>query len=208
MSAPLVRMILVQFVISKQGYIPPVVFGMRKEKEFVSRDDSDANKPNVQNVLNCSLQRLDLASAGYSLVDANTRKVEGEKIHYTVSFWFCQNQFVKLSDEFQLAQAELTREFNQICQSAFWKMRLFTSQFFDCSEGGKVLVPNQLFALLNFNDRTAIKNPDGSSVLRWRRDANKEKIGDAPVPIWPSHFFKMDGGQIAVFANEEQLASK
>lgn len=203
MSAPLVRMLLFQFIIRNPADIPEVVFGMRKEKEFVPRDDSDGSKPKVQDVLNCSLQKLDLTSAGYSLVDANTRKVEGEKIHYTVSFWFCLNQFVKLSDEFRLIQTELTREFEQICHGAFWKMRLFTSQFFDCSEGGKIPVPNQLFASLNFNDRTAIKNPDGSSVLRWRKDANKERIGDAPIPIWPSHFFKMDDGRIAIFANPE-----
>jgi hypothetical protein len=202
----LVRLLHFKFIVRKSADIPRKVLGMRWQKTFGPREAGDNKPPVVKDVKNCSLQKLDLTRAGYSLIDAKTRQVviNDEVDHYAVNFWFCLNQFVRLSDGFQPLQAGLTREFEQICQSAFWQMRMFTNPFLDCSGDTKVLVPDQIVGELEFNDRTAIKNPNGSPVLRWRRDENKQKLGDTPIPIQPDHYFTMDGGNLSVVPVEEE----
>ena len=191
-----VRLILVQFIVRNTADIPKTVFGMRREKKSGERP---AGTPQVQDVTNCSLQQLNLAEAGYQLVDAYTTRSTGQNVHYTVSFQFCLSEFVQLSDQFKLVQSKLTDEFGQICQSAFWKARLFTNPFFN----NHVLVPNQLFVAINLNERTAIKNKDGSPVLRWQKDETGEKIGTGPVPIQPDYYFEIHDGEIKISPSEE-----
>jgi hypothetical protein len=204
----LVRLLHFKFIIRNSADIPRKVLGIRWQKTFEPRGEGerDNKPPVVDKVESCSLQKLDLDTAGYQLVDAKTRQVlKGDRVdHYAVNFWFCLDQFARLSDGFQALQAGLTSEFKQICQSAFWQMRMFTNPFLDCSGDTKVLVPDQIAGELEFNERVAVKNRDGSPVLRWHRDEKGEKIGDTKFPIQPDHYFTMDGGNIAVVPVEDE----
>lgn len=79
------------------------------------------------------------------------------------------------------------KDLQDIASVSLWRVRCFSNP---SENGGHTLS-------INLEARCPLFLPNGEKVVRWERDAEQNKIGDAPVPISPSSFLDIgDSGDI------------
>lgn len=195
----MVRLVLLQFRFSNPDAIPTSL--MRLERKTNDERKGPANGMLViEPKEKCSLLELpgELAMAKYEMVDAfykerrDAYSPRGAKTYHVVSFLFARKEVAKISKEFRKARKNIRAELRSICEAAMWRVRAFSNPFF--KEGEEI--PGLSAVSINLEVRNPLFRPDGQPVTVWQKDGNGDRIGDAPLPLKPSHHLRIDGGAI------------
>lgn len=193
------RLVSLQFSFSNPNIIPKNV--RRREQE--TKAESDTRKQNQGGILaiepceNVSIATLvlELESLGYKLVDglyqARQDRVRPSQMYHMVRFIFARTEHAEISDQFREIQLKIREELLDICENAFWRIRVFSNPFY--KDGEEI---NGLRALsFNFEVRIPRLLPDGKPVVQRRKDEHGRKIGD-PVPIEPAYHLVVKDGTV------------
>jgi len=194
-----VRLVVLQFSFSNLKLIPSQI---RQNSQKPPSKFADS-KPGVsgEQILNPIENvgglpfRLDLAKAGYVLVDAFSRidQKNGQPFGI-VRFVFAHHSHATSSKEFLKVRGAADDALCELLEQAMWRVRGFLNHFF---EDG-VIVDNTYVVSINLEARSPLFDGNGNRLTRWKKDEHNERIGDAPVPLEPVRFLRITDGDIAV----------
>ncbi|AKM78551.1 MAG: hypothetical protein UY31_C0018G0010 [Candidatus Wolfebacteria bacterium GW2011_GWE1_48_7] len=132
----------------------------------------------------------DLKAKGYDLVNAcceERRNVKGPGSHYIARYTFATAESgLSITERFEYRKATFLRELAFIGESALWKNRTFSNPFI---RDGKPVTGFRAASLV-FDTRQPFYQGDGQPVTVWLKDEAGERIGDAPIPLAPSHHLR------------------
>ena len=194
-----VKLVLLQFMCTTKA-LPSGLFEKNKE----SVDELIARKSGIQGVQffeptqNVSLLKFleDLAEAGYTIVDAhyqmraNTRGQENP----VVKFVFISEDNLRNPGEFTTHKVAATKSLEQMCSQATWSAMGYLNPFFQSGHE----VDRAHSVSINLAARIPLVGPDGNPLLRWQKDEAGERIGDAPIPLEPKKFLRIQEDNICI----------
>lgn len=192
-----VRLVTLQFSATNPSFVPERLPRKGKEtvEQFVVRKSAIKGHQILEPVERVSglYFSQDLEGEGYQPVDAFARTMEKDGRPFTVArFVSVAEQYVDSSEEFLKIKPICKDAQVQIVTQALWRIRAFLNPFF---ENGEV-VDGQYAISVNFEARVPLVDKDGKPLLQWRKDERGERIGDAPVPIEPRLFLRIENGDL------------
>ncbi len=192
-----VPLIALQFSFSNSNAIPTMVKRLNREtpEERVVRKDRSSGVMVIEPTAKCSLVEFlgELETAGYEMVDAfhkeriDAKDPRGKKSYHMMRFLFARREFVDLSDEFKKVRDLIYFELRSICESAMWRVRVFSNPFYENGEE----VPDRRAVSINLEAREPFSRPDGQPVTVWQKDENGNRVGDAPLPLKANHCLRI-----------------
>ena len=182
-----IRLVTLQFSFTNPDVVPSCVKRLSHEtqEQAVARKAMPTpGQPVIQPTEDASLMRLPsaLEKVGYELVDAFYKPRIDQKsgrTYHMVRFVFAHHDYVNLSDEFKRVRNTIRVALDEVCIQAMWRVRSFVNPFF--KDGTQC--DGQSALSLNFEARKPLFLPNGQPVVVWQRDANGEKVGEAPLPL-------------------------
>jgi len=201
---PSARLVALQFSFSNPKAIPSSIKSAVAEmpEDMRDRASSSNGKLVIEPTSNCSLIVFfeHLEAEGYEMVDAFSqrridRKSEGKRAFYIVRFLFARHEFADVSDAFKRIRENMREEFQSMCDSAFWRVRVFSNPFF--KDG--VEIPGARFISINLEAREPRLHPDGELVLARRKDESGRRVGE-PIPLEADYDLGVLGDSIALVA--------
>lgn len=194
------RRIVVQFSFTNAAAIPPSVARRNPEtlEERIERKSHSTGSMFIAPTPQCSIADFltELETEGYELVDAFYKpRIDGKdprsnRTYHMVRFVFATSDLAKPSDEFKAARETLRAELKAICEGALWRVRSFLNPFYVNGEE----VEGQNVVSVNLEAREPLCRPDGQPVTVWQKDADGNRVGNAPLPIAPkSNLHIVDG---------------
>jgi len=198
-------MVAMQFSFSNARAVPRWIGAEEREspEESKGRKNRSTGKLVIEPVEGCSLMRFveDIEKAGYTLVDAfsqkRLQKGQVENTYQMVRFVFVRNDFLKSPNSFASVRALALASLNEMCKSALWRIRAFLNPYYDHGEK----VPGEYFVGINLEARQPLRLLDGRPVTMWQKDERGMRIGDAPLPLQPSHWLRIQNEEICLVAN-------
>jgi hypothetical protein len=193
-----VRLVLVQFSFSNPDAIPPSVRWRRPEtqEERVERKDHVAGVMIVQPTEGTSLAEFprDLEAAGYKLVDAFCKERINDNPHlkryHMVRFIFARREHAQISQGFWKVRDAIRAEFQGICGSAMWRVRVFDNPFYQDEEE----VSGRRTMSINLEVRQPLF-VGGQPVMVWQRDDVGRRVGSAPIRLTAKRHFRVVAGE-------------
>ncbi|MEK7465755.1 MAG: hypothetical protein AAB631_03205 [Patescibacteria group bacterium] len=138
-----------------------------------------------------------LEGIGFVMVGAWCRQMQdpkSKKYHFITRFMFAPENWATCSKNFVAERDVLRDAFEEICAAALWRVRGYINPLFV----DKQVVPGKFAASINLEGRVSLFESNGTRVLRWKRDAGGNKIGDTALPLEPSGFLTVQDGQICL----------
>jgi len=176
-----VRMVLVQFQCNGHKGVPAYITRL-DEKSSASRGYTGKGVQVIKPTQNVSLDELctGLKASGLELVSAfcQDRPVDGHS-RYIVRFTFVRASDVKDPAEVYKWQNLMRTALSEMCETALWQTTAFVNPYFRDSEA----VEGLSTASINCNMRTPLYCSDRTPKMRWQKDDNGRRIGDAPLPL-------------------------
>ena len=201
-----VPMVSVQFSFSNPEVIPVLVRHRNNEtheehKERDVRKNHASGRLVIEPTERCAVANIldGIESAGYELVDAlyqervDPKDPTGRRRYHMVRFQFAPRPAVQISTEFKTIREQIRLEFQDICETAQWRVRAFLNPFYQNGEeiSGKNAVS------INCEARNPLFYPDGKPILVWRKDERGNRIGDAPMlPMANRDFLIANDGEV------------
>jgi len=202
-----VKLLMLQFVFSNMGALPAGFFEKKRETldELTARRSGVKGVQFIEPIQDVSLLQflLDLAKAGYVLVDAFFQmraSVRGQQ-YPSVRFIFAAEESVRPDGEFANHKQNAENALLQMCKEAMWRVRAFLNPFF---EGG-LPVDGQHAISINLEARSPLLDGEGNPLMRWEKDENGEKVGNKPFPLEPKLFLCIEDGNIIVAPAQEKV---
>ena len=200
-----VRLVALQFSFSNPDAIPASVKRLNREtqEERVERKGHSSGVMVIEPTEKCSLAEFlgELETAGYEMVDAfykeriDAKDSRRKRTYHMVRFLFARREFVNISDEFRTARGAIRTELRNICAGAMWRVRAFSNPFY---KNGAREVSDQSALSINLEVRTPLFRPDGQIVTVWQKDANGNRMGDAPLPLKVDYCLRVVDGAITL----------
>lgn len=136
---------------------------------------------------NCEVDDLldQLKDAGYELVDACWQQRLGVSPTGRDHYYMIHFEFRKRDQAGQYeATDDLYRAFaawylKKLVHNAYWRVRAYVNPPLDSRLGAEDVS-------INFEVRTPCREADGRLMRQWNRDADGERVGDAPVEVRPN----------------------
>lgn len=189
-----VRLVMLQVRFSKKEYIPNAIQGLRREteEERVKRSGPTNGIQVIEPTKQTSLQNFleEFEALDYELVsayaekrtdtnDASDKRDSYEPKYYIVRFVFVRREFAQTSEAFKAVRSDVRAALQEICETAFWRVRAYSNPFFENGEE----VSGQRAVSINLEGRQPLLQSDGQPVMaRIKVDGKAE--GD-PVPLRP-----------------------
>ena len=209
-----VRKVTLQFSMSHGNQVPRLVTWIKPEC-FAERSlrkaaavpgeqflipENDASGRGVNDV---SLIYVvdDLIAAGFTLVEAIAQERSSNKAgapaYAMVRYSFYRNELAKHSSDFLQNMANIVRDLQEFLELALWRVRGFRNLYFQ--EDGTVM-DGAYGISVNMEARNPlfVGNDMTKPQVRWQKDANGDRVGDAPLPVVP-------GSYVSVIDNEVSL---
>jgi len=195
-----VRLVIIQFAYTNENLMPAEV-GVKQEtiEQFLAKSQSVKGEQVVDPTQDIGVLpfTLDLIEAGYELVDAfSRRQSKNGRPFFTTRFVFSQKEQAHSSEAFLAKKEAILAALTRLVTEAMWRARVFLNPFFCEGE----MVPDVYSISANFEARVPLFDGNGKLLLRWQRDASGEKVGDAPLPIKPVGFLRIQDNGICVVA--------
>lgn len=196
------QLVILQFSFSKLSLIPNCIPMRAPESKEKTTERKNAVRgeqiiPETAGVKVLGFLQS-LIPYGYQLSDAFalTREKNGQE-YGVVRFVFAGPGHHMASAEFAKNRPAYLEELRKLLDEACWRVRAFINPFFR----DQLPVDDKYVISINLEARDPLVNPDGSLILRWKRDENNNKIGDQKFPIEPKNFLKIRNGEVVIVAN-------
>jgi hypothetical protein len=143
----------------------------------------------------CSIESLpdEVAPAGFYLVDAyaqqRTDPNNPRKRWYMARFIFIRTEELdpNREDELKGLREGVEVGLQELCILALWRVRAWKNPYFKDGEP----VEGLHAASVNMEVRKPRFSPNGDPILQWERDAEGNKVGDAPLPLVPAAYLRI-----------------
>lgn len=198
------RVIALQFSFSNPDAIPASVKRMSREtqEERVERKSYSSGVMVIEPTEKCSVAEFlgEIEAAGYEMVDAfykrriDAKDPRGRSSYHMVRFLFARHDFVELSDEFKKVRGVILSELQSICESAMWRVRVFSNPFYKNGEE----IHGQRAVAINLEVRQPFHHPDGKPKTMWQKDGNGKRIGEAPLPLKADYCLRIAGDAVSL----------
>lgn len=194
-----VRLVLVQFRCKNWDAVPELVQDIL---EWNGLEDSATREERYERMgsgvrviaptKNVSLAELceGFESAGFELVDgfnaSRSRGIgdcSGSGYDRVVISRFVFVRSEDVYNRIEDRQSKLREAFAEICETAFWQAEAYLNPYFKDNE----VVDGLSSVSINCNTRIPLFRPDGTPEMRWQKDADGNRVGDAPQPLQPDH---------------------
>lgn len=192
-----VRLVTLQFSFSNPEAIPAGVKQRAQEtvQERVERKSRTSGMMVMEPTKDVSLTEFlgELEAAGYEMVDAfckerlDAKDPRGRRTYHMVRFIFARHEFVNISEEFRKIRESIRAEIQEMCQAAFWRVRMFLNPFYQNGEE----TADQRVLSINLEARQPRFLPNGQPVTLWQKDENGRRVGNSPLPIQPDHHLRL-----------------
>lgn len=192
-----VRLVSLQFSFSNPEAIPAGVKQRAQEtvEERVERKSRTSGTMIMEPTENCSLVEFigELEATGYELVDAfckerlDAKDPRGRRTYHMVRFVFVHRAFVNSSEEFGKVRDAIRADLQEMCQTAFWRVRMFLNPFYQNNEETE----GQHALSINLEARQPRFLPNGQPVMVWQKDENGRRVGNSPLPLQPNHHLRL-----------------
>ena len=189
-----VRLVAMQFSFSNPDAIPATVKRLDQEtqEERVKRKNYSSGVMIIKPTEKCFLVEFlgELEAAKYEMVDAfykeriDAKDPRGKRTYHMVCFLFARREFVELSDEFKKVRDVIRAELRSICESAMWRVRVFSNPFYKNGEE----ISDQHAVSINLEARQPLFRPDGQPVTVWQKDENGKRMGNVPLPLKADYY--------------------
>lgn len=196
--------IAIQFSFSNPDVIPATVRRLNREtkEERVVRKSYSSGVMVIEPTEKCSLVEFlgELETAGYEMVDAfykqriDANDPRGKRSYHMVRFLFARRGFVELFDEFRKVRDVIRAELQSICESAIWRVRLFSNPFYKNGEE----IPFQRAVSINLEVRQPLFCPDGQPVTVWQKNEKGKRVGDTPIPFKADYCLRIAGDAVSL----------
>lgn len=184
-----VRLVSLQFSFSNPDVIPATVKRQEREilEERVARKSNSTGLLVIEPTEKCSLVEFfqELEEVGYEMVDGvykeriDAKDPRKRRTYHMVRFVFARRDFVELSEEFKEVRDVIRAELQNICESAMWRVRMFSNPFYKNGEE----VSGQRAMSINLEARQPRFYPNGQPVTVWQKNENGKRVGDAPLSL-------------------------
>jgi hypothetical protein len=142
----------------------------------------------------------ELEAAGYEMVDAlykqrlDPKDSRGKRMYHMVRFMFARKEHVMICDEFRAVRDEIRGDLAKIATESLWRVRGYSNPFY----GKEGEVEGVRAISLNMEVRRPRFEPSGKPVVVWQKDANGDRIGDAPIPLPAKKLLRVNEGTISL----------
>lgn len=213
-----VRKVTLQFSMSHGNQVPrwvtwiePETFADRESRKtaFAPGEqflvpEEDASGRGVNNV---SLVGIldDLEGVGYVLTEAVAQErlanKPGVPPYAMVRYTFYRHDLALRTKDFLRNEANIMRDLQEFLELATWRARGFRNPYF--KNDGTVL-EGSFGISINMEARNPlfVGNDKARPQVRWQKDANGERIGNAPVQVVPGCFVGILDNEVAFLVNE------
>ena len=193
-----IRSVIAQFAYTNESLMPSGI-SLKAEtiEQFVAKSSAVRGEQILDptNDIGALPFTLDLLEAGYELVDAfSRRQSKNGRPFFTTRFVFAQREHAHSSEAFLAKKDAILVELTKMVTEAMWRARSSCNPFFCEGE----MIPDVDSASVNFEARSPLFDGSGKPLVRWQRDEAGEKVGDAPFPLKPSGFLRIQDEGICV----------
>ena len=151
----------------------------------------------------------DFKKSGYRMIALSVEeRGTRNSTHYMVRATFgLMSEGAVVSASFLALRDVYERDFTELLKRSIWsQLQAFENPVF---EQGAV-VERRYWVSVVLEGRKALWQPDGTLVTVWAKDANDERIGDAPLPLKPSYWLRLRGDYLEfeeAFQPKESVAA-
>lgn len=201
-----IPLVVFQFSFSNPDIVPASIKRRLPKETVAGREERKrvaSERPDP--VMIEPIERIGLADfvgylevAGYELVDAvyqpriRDGAVKGFTTYNMVRFLFARHENAEPSSEFEVDREEVRAGLQKMVTDAAWRVRAYVKPFFKNGEP----VPDRGVVSIHPEARYALVQPNGKPVVAWQKDAEGNRIGDAPVPLKPDYILRLEDGVI------------
>lgn len=186
-----IRKIYFQFSFSNRSSVPQPLRRLPDEskgdhlsRKSVITDSLQVIEPTDKTSFHGFLKSLE--SEGFVLVDGCFQHRWKESgVYYMVRFVFARSEVATVHPEFARIRGAARINIIRLFANAFWRIRGYRNR-----------LPDGTMLSFNFEHRVPVVNNDGEEVKEWRKDVNGKRVGDGPIPIWPSYKASIRGGAL------------
>ncbi len=192
-----VRLVCLHFTFSNPALLPGGVTERELETvgEWQGRMEKVRSSPLLGPAENTSLERVlvDLEEAGYELVDAwsQTRRHQNNSsvLYYVLQLTWAQQEYATPSDVFRVMRELILPQVEEThIATSLWTTEVFAAPFLRDGQP----VPNQQVLRISLKGRKPLVDGTGNPILIWKKDGSGRRIGEAPVPLQPDSFLRIE----------------
>ena len=197
----MVQTVIFQFSFSNGGCVFNPIRELPDEDPYdrIVRKHTATGECVIEPTHNCSLVSFvkDLENAGYELVDAFSQKRvngkhHGPKTYFAVRFVFARREHANPTEDFKEIRKTVSTILLDMCNTALWRVRAYRNPFYKKGQ----LLEGQTSLSINLEARTPRIDRCGKPLTVWQKDPRGKHIGDAPVPIQPEHYLRINGNNV------------
>lgn len=213
-----VRKVTLQFSMSHANQVPcwvtwidPESAGERSVRKAASVPGEQFMIPEIdasgRGVNNVSLIYIvdDLIAEGFTLVEAMAQERSPSKVgappYAMVRYTFYRAGLAECSSDFLQNMGNIIQDLHEFLELALWRVRGFRNPWFQ-KEG---TVADGVFSIsINMDARNPlfVGNDKTRPQVRWQKDANGDRVGDAPLPVAAGSFVSIIDNEIALCVEE------
>lgn len=193
-----VKLVMLQFIFGSTKALPPGLF--QKGRETIEKLTARRSEERGEQFLDptpdvgIALFPGDLTIVEYKLVDAFYQmRTNARGQEYPVARFTSALEVREEAGEFAKHREEAAKAL-EMCGKDMWSVVGFLNSFFQ--DGKKV--EGQHTISINFAARNPMVDRNGKPILRWQKDEKGERIGDAPIPLVPKLFLRIEDDDIRV----------
>ena len=151
----------------------------------------------------------DLISAGFMLVEAIAQERTPNKVgappYAMVRYTFYRNELAECAPNFMQNKANIVRDLHEFLELALWRVRGFRNLYF--KQDGTVLDGASSISInMDARNPLYVANDKSKPQVRWQKDANGDRVGDAPLPVVAGSYVSVIDGEIALCVESVEVA--
>lgn len=173
-----------------------------KEKDGSGRDVNDASLVYLVD---------DLIAAGFTLVEAIAQErlpiKAGAPAYAMVRYSFYREELADCSSDFLRNMGKIMDDLKRFLELATWRVRGFRNPSFS-KDGVIVSDAYSISVTMEARNPLFVGNDKTKPQVRWQKDANGDRVGDAPLAVVPGSYVSIIDNEVSLCVEQSAEVSE